>query len=150
LTWHAPAQDHGRFAEAEAAFLAAGQPREAVEMHCHARDWAAALRVAAAHDAAAVPGVLCARGDAAAAAGDLADAEDAYIAAKAPERAIKMFREAGLWDDALRVAHALRPDAARELERGRDAAAGAAAGGGAADAKIRKAKLFERQARGLA
>ena len=52
-------QDHGNFGEAEPAFLAAGKPREAVDMYCHARDWAAALRVAQAHDAGAVHSILC-------------------------------------------------------------------------------------------
>ena len=87
------------------------------------------------------------QGDALAEAGEYADAEDAFVAAKAPEKAVKMFRDASMWDDALRLARALRPDMLRELERARDAAVATGGAGGAADAKIRKAKLYERQVR---
>lgn len=59
-----------------------------------------------------------------------------------------MFRDAGLWDDAQRVARHYRPDVVPELQRLCRAAAAAGAGAGAAaDAKIQSAQLFERQAR---
>lgn len=37
-------EDEGSFAAAEAAFVRAEKPREAIEMHLHSRDWAAAVR----------------------------------------------------------------------------------------------------------
>ena len=54
-------EDTGRFADAEAEFVAAGRPREAIEMHVHCRDFEAALRVAEAHDPEAAEDVLAAQ-----------------------------------------------------------------------------------------
>lgn len=76
-------QDHGQYAEAEAAFLKAGKPREAIDMHCHQHAWDAALRVAEAHDAAAAAGVYAKQGDALAAADRLHEAEAAYLHVRA-------------------------------------------------------------------
>ena len=39
-------EDEGKFAEAEAAFIEADKPKEAIEMYSHAEDWTAACRVA--------------------------------------------------------------------------------------------------------
>lgn len=116
-------------------------------MHLHLKDWSAALRIATSHDAAASADILCHRGDDAATAGNFAEAEEAYVSAKAPEKAIKMYKGAQMWDDALRLAHMWRPDATREIERQRAAAATAARGaaGASVDAKLQKAKVFERQ-----
>lgn len=44
-------EDAGKFAEAEAAFIQAGKPREAILMYIHSDDWDAALRIAEKHDA---------------------------------------------------------------------------------------------------
>ena len=43
-------EDEGRFADAEAEFVKASKPKEAVLMYVHTQDWDAAQRVAEAHD----------------------------------------------------------------------------------------------------
>ena len=48
----------GRFGEAEAEFVAAEKPKEAIDMWCHQQDWAAALAVANAADPASLPGIF--------------------------------------------------------------------------------------------
>lgn len=140
-------QDHGHFAEAEAAFLRANKPREAIDMHVHAGLWDAALAVAQAHDAAAVPDILRKQGELLAEGRKLHEAEAAFLQAKAPERAVKMFRDAGLWDDALRIARHYVPHAVQDVERARASHAQSSTPGasGTVDATIQKAKLFERQ-----
>ena len=48
----------GKFAEAEASFIKASRPKEAVLMYVHCQDWDSAQRIAEAHDPASVPDVL--------------------------------------------------------------------------------------------
>lgn len=72
-------QDNGQFSAAEAAFLKAKKPREAIEMYCHQQMWEAALRVAESHDAASSSSILRQQADALAAEGSLADAEQIYV-----------------------------------------------------------------------
>jgi hypothetical protein len=74
-----------------------------------------------------------------------------HLQAKAPEKAIKLFKDRGLWDDALRLARHYRPDAVPDLERQRQAQAlSGQALGASVDSKIQKAKLLERQVNGSA
>lgn len=55
-------EDDGRFDQAETEFVAAGKPREAIDMWMHQQEWARALQVAQAHDAGAVNDVHVAHG----------------------------------------------------------------------------------------
>ena len=48
----------GKFGEAEASFIKANRPKEAVLMYVHCQDWDSAQRIAEAHDPASVPDVL--------------------------------------------------------------------------------------------
>ena len=73
------AQDNGQFSAAEAAFLQASKPREAIEMYCHQQLWDAALRVAEAHDAGSTSTILRQQAEALVAEGSLADAEMIYV-----------------------------------------------------------------------
>lgn len=70
-----------------------------------------------------------------------------YIKAKRPEAALKMYRDARLWNDALRVAEQYLPTKVGEVQM--DLLNGGAAGGGgaaapSADVVINKARNFER------
>lgn len=59
---------------------------------------------------------------------------------------MKMFKDRGLWDDALRLARHYRPDAMPDLERQRQAQKLSSQPSGASvDSMIQKAKLLERQ-----
>lgn len=53
-------EDSGDPRGAEAEFIAAGSPREAIDMYLHARSWKDALRVAQEMDSSAVADVLVA------------------------------------------------------------------------------------------
>jgi len=97
-------EDEGDFDTAERHFIAAGRPREAVELWTHQREWARALAVAEAHDSASVPAVQGAQATALAEAGDLAGAEGLWLACREPERAVEAHAAAGDWEAALRVA----------------------------------------------
>lgn len=77
--------------KAEEEFLQAGKPREAIDMFVHQKAWADACRVAEGHDPPAVPDVLCAQAADIAAAGDRAAAEDLYVRAGKPEKALQVF-----------------------------------------------------------
>ena len=48
----------GKFGEAEASFVKANRPKEAVLMYVHSQDWDSAQRVAEAHDPNSVSDVL--------------------------------------------------------------------------------------------
>jgi len=51
-------EDEGKFDEAEAEFIKAGRPKEAVLMHIHKQDWDAAQKVAELHCPDNLPDVL--------------------------------------------------------------------------------------------
>ncbi|KAI9178878.1 hypothetical protein H9P43_005540 [Blastocladiella emersonii ATCC 22665] len=97
-------EDEGKFAEAEAAFVKAAKPKEAILMHIHNEDWDAAQRVAETHDPPAVPDVLCGRAKVVFGKGDPAAAEALCLQAQRPEAALALYKEAGKWADALRFA----------------------------------------------
>ena len=122
-------EDAGQFTAAEALFIAAGRPKEAIDMHCHLQDWAAARRIAAAHDPPALTEVVIAQAKAAAAAKNLAGAEALYIEAKRPDLAVDAYISCAGFSDALRVARAhLTPQqVAAVTERVRRAMTGGAA-----------------------
>ncbi|CAM9747316.1 unnamed protein product [Hapterophycus canaliculatus] len=101
--------------QAEEEFLQAGKPREAIDMFVHQKAWADACRVADGHDPPAVPDVLCAQAADVAATGDRAAAEDLYVRAGKPEKALQCYEEAGMWRDALRVCQRHLPHLAHKV-----------------------------------
>jgi intraflagellar transport protein 172 len=117
-------EDDGEFARAEEFFLKSGKPREAIEMHLHQRDWAAALRICASHDESAVTEVRAAQARDAAEKGDIEAAERLFLDARQAQQAVNLHREAGRWDDAVRVAAAHLPRELAALERERFRATG--------------------------
>ncbi len=76
--------------QAEEEFLQAGKPREAIDMFVHQKAWADACRVAEGHDPSAVSDVLCAQAVDVAAAGDRAAAEELFVRAAKPEKALQV------------------------------------------------------------
>lgn len=83
---HAPCQT----TKAEEEFLRAEKPREAIDMFVHQKAWSDACRVAENHDPPAVSDVLCAKAADMASAGDRASAEDLYVRAAKPEKALQV------------------------------------------------------------
>ena len=108
-------EDEGRFDEAEAEFIKADAPKEAIEMHVHNKDWDAATRVAEQHAPEQVTDVLVSRATSLKEEKEYSKAEATFVKAKKPEAAIKMYSDEGLWDDALRVAADYLPGKVREI-----------------------------------
>uniref|UniRef100_F6S4V7 Intraflagellar transport protein 172 homolog n=1 Tax=Ornithorhynchus anatinus TaxID=9258 RepID=F6S4V7_ORNAN len=96
-------EDEGKFEEAEAEFIRAGKPKEAVLMFIHNQDWEAAQRVAEAHDPESISKVLVEQAQAALAEKDYQRAEGLLLRAQRPGLALTYYKEAGLWNDALRI-----------------------------------------------
>lgn len=109
-------EDDGHFEEAEAEFVSADKPREAVEMWLHQKRWDAALRVAENYDPAFVPDVLVKHADACVEDGDLTRAETLYLDAKKPELAVEAHMNARAWPDAVRVAQRHLPHRVRDIK----------------------------------
>ena len=97
-------EDEERFPEAEAEFMKAGKPREAIDMYIHQQDWVQAGRVAEQYDPSAMPDVFVAQARIAIERKDFTRGETLFINAKKPELALKAYKEAGRWQDAIRVA----------------------------------------------
>eukprot|EP00798_Chlamydomonas_sp_ICE-L_P014195 gene14195-20165_t len=108
-------EDEGRFAEAEAEFIAADKPKEAVDMYIHTQDWDAGMRVAEQYDPASVSDVLIAQARSATERQQYQVAESMYLQAKRPELALKMYRDIRLWHDALRLAEDYLPSKVQEI-----------------------------------
>ncbi|XP_062822761.1 intraflagellar transport protein 172 homolog isoform X1 [Anolis carolinensis] len=96
-------EDEGKFEEAEVEFVKAGKPKEAVLMYAHAQNWGAAQRVAEAHDPESVVIVLVGQADAAFKQKEFQKAEALLLRAQRLDLAVKHYKEAGMWMDALRV-----------------------------------------------
>eukprot|EP00955_Chlamydomonas_euryale_P116459 366417-Chlamydomonas_euryale.AAC.27 len=139
-------EDEGRFSEAEAEFISANKPKEAIDMYMHAQDWDAAMRIAEQYDPAAVSEVHVAQARAAAERKQFQSAESLYLLAKRPELALKMFREQKMWHDAMRIAEDYLPGKVAEIqvEMASGGPAGPTPDGGAnADAVIAQARKYE-------
>uniref|UniRef100_A0A2K6G5V0 Intraflagellar transport protein 172 homolog n=1 Tax=Propithecus coquereli TaxID=379532 RepID=A0A2K6G5V0_PROCO len=96
-------EDKGKFEEAEAEFIRAGKPKEAVLMFVHNQDWEAAQRVAEAHNPDSVAEVLVGQAREALEEKDFQKAEGLLLRAQKPGLALNYYKEAGLWSDALRI-----------------------------------------------
>jgi intraflagellar transport protein 172 len=130
-------EDEGRFKEAEDAFVAADKPKEAIDMYTHQQDWAAAMRVAEQNDPSSVNDVLCAQAKAFVDGKDLVKAEALFLKAKKPELAVKAYKDAGRWNEAIKLTREFLPFKLAEInadyqrfQRGDYVADGASGGGG--------------------
>ncbi|CAG9462268.1 unnamed protein product [Pedinophyceae sp. YPF-701] len=138
-------EDEGRFEEAEEEFVKAERPREAIDMHIHAEDFGAALRVAENHDAASIPDVQCAHAKSLAGKGEYARAEALYLSARQPELAAQMYQTRSLWNEALRVAQHYLPEyKTKQIRLAMSAASGGQMPGGGAEGALARAQALER------
>jgi len=108
-------EDEGRFEQAEKEFIKADKPKEAIDMYTHQQDWANALRVAESSEPAAVPDVLVAQAKVFLERSEFTKAEALYIRAKKPELAVKMYKDALRWNDAIRIAREFLPHRIADL-----------------------------------
>ncbi|KAJ1554535.1 hypothetical protein HK405_004770, partial [Cladochytrium tenue] len=138
-------EDEGRFREAQDAFILAARPREAILMYIHNEDWVNALSVAESYEPASVAEVLTAQGRAAFERRDLPAAEALLMRAQKPDLAIKWYKEAGLWKEAVQFAKEYLPGKLAEVqdEYGRHLASKGAAGG--RDELLASARALEQQ-----
>uniref|UniRef100_T1KB24 Uncharacterized protein n=2 Tax=Tetranychus urticae TaxID=32264 RepID=T1KB24_TETUR len=110
-------EDEGRYDEAEALFLAANKPREAVLMYLHAKSFSDALRVAEQYvkDENVVSGVLVAESKSllerpgGTSIETMMKAESLLLRAGRIELAVKMYKDMEMWDEALRVCEQYSP-----------------------------------------
>ncbi|KAM3856962.1 intraflagellar transport protein 172 homolog [Vipera latastei] len=102
-------EDEGKFEEAEVEFVKAGKPKEAVLMYAHAQNWAAAQRVAEVHDPESVVIVLVGQADAAFKQKEFQKAEALLLRAQRLDLAVKHYKEAAMWTDALRICKEFLP-----------------------------------------
>ena len=110
-------EDEGRFKEAEAEFLKADKPKEAVDMYVHQQDWAAALRIAEGFDPASLGDITLAQAAVCVERQDYAGAQAMFLKAKRPEAAIQMYKQARKWEEAIRVAEDYLPSAVHALHQ---------------------------------
>ncbi|KAI8482238.1 hypothetical protein Bbelb_400200 [Branchiostoma belcheri] len=135
-------EDEGKFKEAEAEFVRAGKPKEAVLMYVHNQDWDAAQRVAEEHDKDSVSDVLVGQARYAFEQKDYQKAETFLLRAQRPELAVKYYKDAGMWSDALRVCKEYIPHKLQQLQDEYDREM-LTKGSQGADALIEQAKEWE-------
>mgnify|MGYP000140699940 FL=1 len=97
-------EDENRYKEAEEEFIKAGRATEAVHMYQHQNDFHSALRIARQFDSKLVPEILEAQAKHHIDRGEYNKAEQCYLAAKQPEKAVEMYVKARSRNDAIRVA----------------------------------------------
>lgn len=110
-------EDEGKFEQAEAEFIKANKPREAILMYTHAGDWKAALNVAETHLPDAVTEILISQANAALETRNFADYESLLLRAQRPDLIIDYYKNEGMFDEAIRVAEDHFPSALNDLRR---------------------------------
>uniref|UniRef100_A0A4W6DEM9 Intraflagellar transport protein 172 homolog n=1 Tax=Lates calcarifer TaxID=8187 RepID=A0A4W6DEM9_LATCA len=103
-------EDEGKFSEAEVEFIKAGKPKEAVFMYVHNKDWASAQRVAEGHDPESVSEVLAGQAKFCFEQKDFQKAEAFLLRAQRPELAVKYYKDADMWSDAMRICKEYLPN----------------------------------------
>ncbi|XP_037068847.1 intraflagellar transport protein 172 homolog [Pollicipes pollicipes] len=109
-------EDDGKFPDAEEAFIRAGKPREAVLMYVHNQQWPAAQRVAENYDPDSVPDILVGQARQAFQEQNYSKFESLLLRAGRSEMAIGLYKEANMWQEALRVCREYAPHKLDELQ----------------------------------
>ena len=110
-------EDEGKFEQAEAEFIKANKPKEAILMYTHAGDWKAALNVAETHLPDAVNEILISQANAALETRNFADYESLLLRAQRPDLIIEYYKNEGMFEEAIRVAEDHFPSALNDLRR---------------------------------
>ncbi|XP_069580919.1 intraflagellar transport protein 172 homolog [Brachyistius frenatus] len=109
-------EDEGKFPEAEVEFIKAGKPKEAVFMYVHNKDWSSAQRVAEAHDPDSVSEVLVDQAKFCFEQKDFQKSEAFLLRAQRPDLAVKYYKEADMWSDAMRICKEYLPNKLSALQ----------------------------------
>ena len=141
-------EDEERYKDAEAEFINASKPREAIDMYVHQQAWADAMRVADTYDPSAVPDVYAAQARAAADARDYARAEELFLLGSKPELALAMYQEAAMWPEALALTQRHLPHKLSEVSVAYSQAQ-AQQGTGGSKASSRRVPCFTRLPSGV-
>ncbi|CAH0547356.1 unnamed protein product [Brassicogethes aeneus] len=96
-------EDDGKFSEAEAEFILAEKPKEAILMYVHAQNWINALRIAETYEPASVPEVLQAQAFQCFEDKQYSEFEVLLLRAQMPELIVQKYKTSEMWVDALRV-----------------------------------------------
>ncbi|KAI9351150.1 hypothetical protein DFJ73DRAFT_789886 [Zopfochytrium polystomum] len=138
-------EDEGKFKEAQNAFVLAGKPKEAILMYVHNEDWDAALTVAETYDPASVPEVLVSQAKVLFERKDFPMAETLLMRAQRPDLAIRWYKDANLWKEALQFTKEYLPNKISEVseEYSRYLAGRGTAGG--KEEMLASAKALEQQ-----
>ncbi|KAM3966306.1 intraflagellar transport protein Oseg2 [Aphomia sociella] len=104
----------GQLRKAEQIYIGLGEPDEAISMYKDASQYEAMLRLVAAHRSSLLEATRRHVAQALHASGDLRAAENYYIQADDWKSAIQMYRTAGQWEGAERVARAHAPSAVQQ------------------------------------
>lgn len=110
-------EDEGKFDAAEAEFLKANKPKEAILMYTHAGDWKAALNVAESYLPEAVNEVLMGQANAALETQNFAEYEALMLRAQKADMIVDYYKNQSMFEEALRVAEEHYPSALNDLKR---------------------------------
>lgn len=88
-------EDDGKFSEAEAEFILAEKPKEAVLMYIHNQNWINALRVAESYEPNAVPEVLQAQAAQCFKNKEFSEFEVLLLRAQMPELIVQKYKSEG-------------------------------------------------------
>eukprot|EP01083_Nonionella_stella_P191049 707384_1 len=109
-------EDAGDFTRAEEEFVECNKAKEAIEMYIHCKKWGDAIRVSQIHEPNVIAQVYKAHGIVSMEENKWSEAEKWYIEAGAAEDAIKMYRDRGMYSDAVRLAQDHMPSLIDELQ----------------------------------
>eukprot|EP01083_Nonionella_stella_P191050 707386_1 len=109
-------EDAGEFGRAEEEFIECNKAKEAIEMYIHCKKWGDAIRVSQIHEPNVIAQVYKAHGIVSMEENKWSEAEKWYIEAGAAEDAIKMYRDRGMYSDAVRLAQDHMPSLIDELQ----------------------------------
>lgn len=138
-------EDEGRFEKAEEEFIKAKKPKEAIDMYIHQQDFEAGMRVAEQHEPAAIADVQEAKARKLAEDKQHVEAENLFIQAKKPEMAIKMYKDAAMWDDAIRLAKKFLPRMVFDLQQERVTQLSSEGASESPEGLLEAARLYESQ-----
>lgn len=111
-------EDDNRFKEAEDEFIKANKPQEAINMYEHKGDWHSAIQVARQYHPESVQRVQLKQAMSFQQKSDFNKAEQCYLAAKEPEKAIQMYQENQMFGEAMRVAQKHAPHLVDQINEG--------------------------------
>ncbi|KAJ3095379.1 hypothetical protein HDU97_007002 [Phlyctochytrium planicorne] len=138
-------EDNGKFKEAENAFILAGKPKEAILMYIHNENWEAAFSVAETYDPNSVGEVLIGQAKISFDRKEYGSAETLLLRAQRPDLAIKLYKDAGMWKEAIRFAKEYLPNKLSEVHEDYDRFLAGQSNSNRKDELLSTAKLLEQQ-----